>query len=474
MAATLDLDTITTHAQQAGAKVLLVGDWAQLSPVSAGGAFHLLAHDRDDVATLHEVRRFTHAWERDASLRLRDGDPAVVDEYLAHGRVQGGDRESMLDLLYEAWRADIDAGLTSLMIAADTETVLDLNRRAQADRIRAGEVAGAGVALADGTTAGRGDVIVTRRNDRHLVAPGGFVKNGDRWHVLAHHARRQPHRPTPRWRRPGRGCPRHTSPDTSSSATPTTAQRAQGRTVDRAHAYLAPAATRETLYVMASRGVQSNDLYVDTQPRPRPRIRPRRPTRDSGGPGPSRRRGERRHRQVRVHRPRRRVDAPSTTSRSECARRRPSPRGRATAREIGGRPTHLACHRTHLAGCPRTAAGTTSTNRITVACHRAIDTSKAGKPLDGVDRSASERACPYRSLWDAYADGPSEWRHRLERAGVDRIEIPARPTPYRRGPGAKCRWGSDRSDEGMAVALPAHGTSLQLPRPALPAPASVP
>ena len=84
--------------------MLLVGDWAQLSPVSAGGAFHLLAHDRDDVATLHEIRRFAHAWERDASVRLRDGDPAVVDDYIAHGRVEGGDRESMLDLLYEAWR----------------------------------------------------------------------------------------------------------------------------------------------------------------------------------------------------------------------------------------------------------------------------------------------------------------------------------------------------------------------------------
>ncbi len=74
MAGTLDLDAITTHAQQAGAKVLLVGDWAQLAPVSAGGAFHLLAHDRDDIATLHEIRRFAHPWERDASVRLRDGD----------------------------------------------------------------------------------------------------------------------------------------------------------------------------------------------------------------------------------------------------------------------------------------------------------------------------------------------------------------------------------------------------------------
>ena len=264
MAATLDLDAITTHAQQAGAKVLLVGDWAQLSPVAAGGAFHLLAHDRDDVATLHEIRRFAHAWESDASLRLRNGDVEVIDDYVAHGRVEGGERESMLDLLYGAWRTDAAAGLTALMVAADTDTVLDLNRRAQADRIRAGEVAGAGFVLADATIARRGDVIVTRRNDRRLAAPGGYVKNGDRWTVLdtgddgAVTAQRLAGGAPVRL--PAAYARQHVELGYA-----TTAQRAQGRTVDRAHAYVSPTTTRQTLYVMASRGVRGNTLYVDTR-----------------------------------------------------------------------------------------------------------------------------------------------------------------------------------------------------------------
>lgn len=64
MAATKDLDHITTHAREVGAKVLLVGDWAQLSPVQAGGAFKLLADDRGtDAPTLHDVHRFTHDWD---------------------------------------------------------------------------------------------------------------------------------------------------------------------------------------------------------------------------------------------------------------------------------------------------------------------------------------------------------------------------------------------------------------------------
>jgi hypothetical protein len=44
----------------------------------------------------------------------------------------------------------------------------------------------------------------------------------------------------------------------------TTAHRAQGRTVDTAHAFVTSTTMREPLYVMASRGRESNMLYVDT------------------------------------------------------------------------------------------------------------------------------------------------------------------------------------------------------------------
>ena len=187
MAATADLDTITTYAREAGAKVLLVGDWAQLSPVGAGGAFRLLATDRDDTPTLHDVRRFRHEWERTASIQLRAGDPTAIDTYTAHGRVEGGDRESMLDLLHAAWAADVRAGRTSLMVASDAQTVTDLNDRARATRVRTGEVTPVGVALASGSTAGVGDLVVTRRNHRGLTTGQSWVKNGDQWTVTAIH-----------------------------------------------------------------------------------------------------------------------------------------------------------------------------------------------------------------------------------------------------------------------------------------------
>jgi hypothetical protein len=50
----------------------------------------------------------------------------------------------------------------------------------------------------------------------------------------------------------------------------TTAHRAQGRTVDTAHAFASPATTREVLYVALTRGSESNYLYVDTHYDPDP------------------------------------------------------------------------------------------------------------------------------------------------------------------------------------------------------------
>ena len=71
LAGTLTLDRLTALAAEAGAKVLLVGDWAQLQSVDAGGAFSLLASARPDTPELTEVHRFTHEWEKAASLDLR-------------------------------------------------------------------------------------------------------------------------------------------------------------------------------------------------------------------------------------------------------------------------------------------------------------------------------------------------------------------------------------------------------------------
>jgi len=83
LAGTLALDRITSHAAAVGAKVVLIGDHAQLSAVETGGAFGMLARMRQDVAELTDARRFRALWEKTASLGLRHGDPVALAAYQA-------------------------------------------------------------------------------------------------------------------------------------------------------------------------------------------------------------------------------------------------------------------------------------------------------------------------------------------------------------------------------------------------------
>lgn len=184
LAGTHSLDRITGLAEKAGAKVLLVGDYAQLQSVDAGGAFALLAGDRDDAPELIDIHRFSNEWEKTASLDLRHGRTDIIDTYLDHGRIHDGDADTMTDAAYEAWREDTAAGLVSVLIAETNETVTNLNNRARADLILDGTLhPSREVELNDGLLAGIGDTIITRRNDRRLRANDTWVRNGARWKI---------------------------------------------------------------------------------------------------------------------------------------------------------------------------------------------------------------------------------------------------------------------------------------------------
>jgi hypothetical protein len=262
LAGTFTLDELVGQAADAGAKVVLVGDWAQLSAIEAGGAFALLVADRKSVPELSDVRRFTNRWEQAASIKLRTGDPTAVAAYSAHDRIAEGSRDEMLEALYQAWKRDIVEGKSSLMIAADGVTVSALNERARADRVAAGQTAPNGIEVAGGI-AGVGDRVVTRENDRRLVTGKRWVKNGDQWIVTSTKTNGS------------MTVQRINSPDAVvlpadyvrhhlELSYATTALRAQGATVDTAHFIVGPTATREVLYVATTRGRQSNQLYVDT------------------------------------------------------------------------------------------------------------------------------------------------------------------------------------------------------------------
>ncbi|MGO1316269.1 MAG: MobF family relaxase [Cellulomonadaceae bacterium] len=265
LAGTGTLDRITARAEAAGAKVLLVGDWAQLQSVDAGGAFALLAAARTDVPELAEVHRFAHEWEQAASLALRAGRTDVIAAYARHDRLREGSAEQMVDAAYAACSADVAAGLSALLVTDSSETVHLLNERARAERIHTGQTSTSReVALAQGARASTGDLVITRRNARALrTGLGGWVRNGDRWKVTdvradgAIEVRRSGRRLGAAVVLPPEYVAEHVELGYA-----VTAHRAQGMTVDAAHVVVTGATTRENLYVAMTRGREANIAYV--------------------------------------------------------------------------------------------------------------------------------------------------------------------------------------------------------------------
>jgi len=165
-----------------------------------------------------------------------------------------------------------DSTLTSLgqpIALGDGATVAALNERARTDRITAGHVVDAGLVLHAGATAAVGDDVVTRQNNRLLATGKRWVKNGDRWTVTATNDDG-----SMTVKRAGGGgevvLPADYVAEHVELAYATTAHRAQGRTVDTAHAMVTSTTAREVLYVAATRGRESNRLYVDTHYDPDP------------------------------------------------------------------------------------------------------------------------------------------------------------------------------------------------------------
>lgn len=267
LAGTLALDRITGAAAKAGAKILLVGDYGQLQSPAAAGAFGLLAGDRPDTPELSTIHRFTHEWEKTASLRLRLGEPDVIDVYQDADRIIGGTTDDMTARAYEAWRADREAGIESILVSDSGEAVAALNLRARTELILADVVnpLRGEVTLNDGVQAAVGDTVITRKNERKLRTRFSWVQNGNRWTITKV---RPDGSVTVRPAGPGRGesivLPADYVAQHLDLGYAVTSYRAQGMTVDTSHVLVDPSMTRENLYVALTRGRDANLAYVAT------------------------------------------------------------------------------------------------------------------------------------------------------------------------------------------------------------------
>ena len=260
--ATRDLAAICGLAAGAGARIILVGDPAQQGSIAAGGMFAALAESGTlTTVALAELWRFDDPEEAAVTVKLRAGDRSALDYHRARGRVGLAAHAEIADAAAEWWQQHSEV---STALSAPTRTLVEeINAEIAARRAAAGET-GEAVVGEGPTTIRVGDIAVTRRNSRRLVASdSGWVKNGDRWVVESAAAAS-----SIRLRRCDTGAT-VTVPLTYASkhlqlGYAVTQTRAQSVTVEAACA-VATASTRlSELYVGLTRGTRSNHLLVVT------------------------------------------------------------------------------------------------------------------------------------------------------------------------------------------------------------------
>jgi ATP-dependent exoDNAse (exonuclease V) alpha subunit len=180
------LTRLLEHAQQAQAKVVLVGDDRQLAPIDAGGGFRALRL-RLGASELTENRRQHQAWEREALELVRSGlVEEAVAAYRAHDRVVAADSKSAatLALLQDWWtafqEAERDPAQEVVVLAARRVEVDRLNTACQEVLAARGGLGGERLQVEDRQLA-VGDRVVCGHN---AIAELG-VANGSRGVVTA-------------------------------------------------------------------------------------------------------------------------------------------------------------------------------------------------------------------------------------------------------------------------------------------------
>jgi conjugative relaxase-like TrwC/TraI family protein len=268
---TNDLARIMSLALQTGARIAPVGDTRQLGAVEAGGMFPLIAGTIGHW-NLTEVRRFTQAWEAEASLRLRAGDVMALAAYHAHGRIYEGPQDRVYDDAVDLYMTDVARGKSALLLAGTNEEAAELARLVRERRIERRQITGKHeVTLRDGNAAGTGDLVRARQNTK-INAGGARLTNRDTLRLTGFRgAGKDRFAIAERQTGPGEWSAPFDLPVTYLEENAELAYAgnvyvAQGATVDTAHLVVAEGMSRDLLYVGSTRGREENTIHVRTGP----------------------------------------------------------------------------------------------------------------------------------------------------------------------------------------------------------------
>ena len=257
MVGTRQLERVLSHAAEAGAKVVLVGDPQQLQSIEAGAAFRAI-NERHGGAEIGEVRRQREDWQRDATRDLatgRTGD--AIHAYDAHGMVHAAPtREHARGDLIDRWNGDRQASpdRTRIILTHTNDEVRALNEAAR-ERMRAAGDLGEDVRLVverGERSFASGDRIMFLQNERGLG-----VKNGTLGTIEQVSARSMSVR-TDDGRSVSFDLKDYDRIDHGYAAT---IHKAQGMTVDRTHVLATPGMDAHGSYVALSRHRDGMDLH---------------------------------------------------------------------------------------------------------------------------------------------------------------------------------------------------------------------
>jgi Ti-type conjugative transfer relaxase TraA len=179
------MERVLSHAEQAGAKVVLVGDAEQLQAIEAGAAFRALT-ERHGAAEITEIRRQRQDWQREATRELATGRTGVaLDRYEAAGMVRGHEtREAARSALVDGWDSVRQARpeASQLMLAHTRADVAELNQLARGRMRDAGALGADQVVQTErGERAfAAGDRVMFLRNERSMGVKNGSLGTVER------------------------------------------------------------------------------------------------------------------------------------------------------------------------------------------------------------------------------------------------------------------------------------------------------
>ena len=132
------------RVQNAGAKIILVGDPEQLQPINAGTPFKEIA-DQIGVAHLTEIHRQTQDWQKQASLDFAERrTEKAIDAYELHGNVkQSREYSEAIVELVQDYMNDLKGNgsqVTRLALAYRRKDVFTINQAIRSARQNLGEL----------------------------------------------------------------------------------------------------------------------------------------------------------------------------------------------------------------------------------------------------------------------------------------------------------------------------------------------